>query len=172
MKSLLLAVLLSAAAGIAAWVHGSPQLQHRDDTSAAITRYVSAEDNDFADLKGKLQRSNSSSAYFASLQALPGSNACVIYVNDDAGAHFGGCTFDAANLNDAGALYRRWLENVKSAVPQWRRIDLTRMPPGDVAATIFTDASQVHMIVVDIFNDPQLGYRVDTTFSKASVLRS
>jgi hypothetical protein len=78
-------------------------------STGAIARYLAAEDNDFADLRGKLH---------------------------------------------------------------WRSIDLKRLPNGDVTGTVFSDSSQLHEVYVDIFSDPQSGYRVDTTFAEMSALRS
>lgn len=172
MKTLLLLASLAAAAGFGAYAHLSTT-KAPSDTNGAIARYVAAEDNDFAEFRGALERSSTSAAYYTSRQTLPGASNCVVYDNNVAPRnHFGGCTFEAKSLQDATALYRRWLGNVRSALPQWKSANAVRPPSGDVAATIFSDESQVHAVFVDIFGDAQSGYRVDATFAKMSVLHS
>jgi hypothetical protein len=165
-------LLLATLVALAALCACAGATSSSSDSRGAITRYVAAEDNDFADLRGTLQRSNSTTAYYSSRQTMPGSSGCVVYVDAGLDDHFGGCRFDAADLHAATTLYHRWLANVQAALPQWKSFDVRRLPKGDVAATIFTDAGEIHGVYVDIFGDAESGYRVTTTFAKMSVLRS
>lgn len=172
MKPLLPLASLAAAVTFTACVHVYTRAPQSSGVNDSITRYVAAEDNGFSDLRGALQRSSTSSSYYAARETLPGSSNCVVYVYAARDDRWGGCTFDAGTLNDAAILYHRWLHNVRSALPDWKSADVRRLPQGDLAGTIFSDSSQVHGVFVDIFGDPQTGYRVNATFAKISVLRS
>lgn len=143
------------------------------DPTSVIQRYVAAEDNDFGDLQGDpVNRSSGDYDYFGATQSIPGASNCVVYIYKKSNDHFANCDFNAANLAKAKALYQAWMNNVQSAEPYWKTIEVTSLPNGDVAATLFSDSKEQHGVYVSIAKDAQNRYRITMLFAKMATLRS
>ncbi|MBV8333397.1 MAG: hypothetical protein JO192_11710, partial [Candidatus Eremiobacteraeota bacterium] len=143
------------------------------DPSDAIQRYVTGEDNDFADLQGDPMHSSSPGyAYFGSTQPIPGTANCVVYVFKQSGSHFAHCDLAATTLAAAKTTYQTWLSNVKDAEPYWHAIEVQPLPAGDVAATMYADNREEHGIYVSVSKVGTSSYRVSATFAKMAALKS
>jgi len=143
------------------------------DPSDAIQRYVTGEDNDFADLQGDPMHSSSPSyAYYGSTQPIPGTANCVVYVFKQSSSHFAHCDLAATTLAAAKTAYQTWLSNVKDAEPYWHAIEVQPLPAGDVAATMYADNREEHGIYVSVSKVGASSYRVSTTFAKMAALKS
>lgn len=182
MKGLLVKTLMIAvaAAGLAACSStpnpadgGTAKPAASADPADAIGRYVTGEDNNFADLQGDPMKTSSPGyAYFGSTEPIPGTANCVVYVFKQTNQHFAHCDLNATSLPKATVAYQTWLGNIKDAEPYWHTIQVQPLPNGDVSATMFADTGEAHGIYLSVSKVDGAGYRVSATFAKMDALKS
>jgi hypothetical protein len=151
---------------------GSPASDSSADGIEEINEYVAGEDNRFSSLKGEVTKAGPNPTYYAASTTLPGASDCAVYVYEKDNNYFGTCDFNSPTEAEARAAFSTWVNKILKSQPGWKALSFSKLPKGDILATMIQDPQNIHGVYVYVSAGPNGSYTVTTTFGTVAALHS